>query len=337
MQVIKLKSNPGTRFRFGEALGAFPEEIHNAQKSTSQYLHSDTLWSALVNAWALCCPETIENFISECKNGRFKLSSAFYCVEFKKKNVYFFPKPVSLNLFQFDEPKKLKKVSFISKGVWETGLLPKDWFNSEKCVLLQNESIIALKSEIDMPMPIKLFSIETSPKTHARDVTEREDSFYYETDLFLTYGDDYKVDWYFLTENNLSESLQNDFKEALQTLVNFGIGGERSSGCGSLTKYEEKILDIELAEMSNYRCSVSLIAPQKNELMENSLYQTIKRGGRFAERGKCLPMIQMLLEGAVFDTEIQGRIVTLNENPPVLRYGLNLDIPLNNNFISDEL
>ena len=335
MQAIILKSNPGTRFRFGEALGAFPEGMHNAQKSTSQYLHSDTLWSALVNAWALCCPETIEDFISECKNGGFKLSSAFYYVEFKENNVYFLPKPVSLNLFQFDEPKKLKKVRFISKGVWETGLLPKDWFNSEKCVLLQNDNIIALKSEIDTP--IQLFSIETSPKTHARDITDREDSFYYETDLFLTYGDDYKVDWYFLIENNLSENSQNDLKKALQTLVSFGIGGERSSGCGSLTEYEEKFLDIELTEMSNYKCSVSLIAPKENELMKNSLYQTIKRGGRFIESGKCLPMTQMLLEGAVFDTEIQGSVVTLNENPPILRYGLNLDIPLNNNFINNEL
>jgi hypothetical protein len=42
----------------------------------------------------------------------------------------------------------------------------------------------------------------------------------------------------------------------------------------------------------------------------------------------------MLLEGAVFDSEIKGGIITLNDNPPVLRYGLNLNIPLHNNFIN---
>lgn len=335
MQAIILKSNFGTRFRFGEALGAFPEEMHNAQKSTSRHPHSDTLWSALVNAWALCCPETTEDFIFECKDGKFNLSSAFYCVEFERNNVYFLPKPVSLNLFQFDEPKKLKKVRFISKGVWESGIMPDDWFNPAKCTLLQNESIVALKSEIEMP--IKLFSIETSPKTHARDITDRDDSFYYETDLFLSYGDNYRVDWYFFIENNLSENLQKDFEKAMQTMVNLGIGGERSSGCGSLTEFVEKSLDILPVDISNYKCSVSLIAPNENELTENSLYQTIKRGGRFIEKGNCLPMIQMLLEGAVFDNEITGKIVELNKEPSILRYGLNLSIPVHNNFINKKL
>ena len=335
MQAYILKSNPGTRFRFGEALGAYTEEQSNTQKTTSEFLHSDTLWSALVNAWALCCPETVEDFISECETGKFKLSSAFYCVEFKGNNIYFLPKPVSLNLFQFDEPKKLKKVKFISKGVWENGLLPKDWFDSGKCTLLQNESIIALKSEIDTP--VKLFSVETSPKTHARDITNRESSFYYETNLYLSHNDNYKTDWYFLPENDLSANLQTDLQKAMQTLVNLGIGGERTTGCGSLSGFQETELNFNPVEISNYRASVSLIAPNENELTENSLYQIIKRGGRFLEKGKCLPITQMLLEGAVFDTEIEGKIVELNKEPYILRYGLNLSIPVHNNFIKEQL
>ena len=328
MQAYILKSNPGTRFRFGEALGAYTEDQSNTQKTTSEFLHSDTLWSALVNAWALCCPQTVENFISECKNGKFKLSSAFFCVEFKGNNIYFLPKPVSLNLIQFAEPKRLKKVRFISKGVWETGLLPADWFKSNKCTLLQNESIVALKSEIDTP--IKLFSIEVSPRTHARDITRGTGNMYFQTDLFLAEN----VNWYFLLENNLSENLQSDFQRAMQALVNFGVGGERTTGCGSLSGFQKVELDFKPVDVSNYRASVSLIAPNKNELTGNSLYQIIKRGGRFLERGKSLPMIQMLFEGAVFDTEIPGRIVELNKEPPILRNGLNLSLLLHNNFIN---
>ena len=335
MQAYILKSNLGTRFHFGEALGAYTEEQSNVQKTTSDFLHSDTLWSALVNAWVFCHPESVEDFITECKKGYFKLSSAFYCVEYPDKQVFFLPKPASLNLFKFDEPKKLKKIKFISKGVWESGLLPENWFNSSKCTLIQNESIVALKSEINTPLHI--FSIETNPKVRARDINDKESSFFYQTDIFLLNGENYKVNWYFLTENNLSEHLKRDFEKAIQTMVSLGIGGERTSGCGSLTEYVETSLDIEPVEMSNYKCSISLIAPDENELTENSLYQTIKRGGRFLEKGKYLPMIQMLLEGAVFDTEIKGRIITLNDNPPVLRYGVNLDIPLNSNFINNEL
>jgi CRISPR-associated protein Csm4 len=334
MQTYILKSNLGTRFRFGEALGAYTEETHNAQKTTSDYLHSDTLWSALVNAWAFCSSETVESFISECKNGNFKLSSAFYCVEYNDNKVFFLPKPVSLNLFSFDEPKKLKKIKFISKGVWESALLPTEWFNTDKCTLLQNESIVALKSEIDTS--IEIYTKETNPKVRARDITDKEDSFYYETDLFLLHGDNFSVSWYFITENNLPPNLQENFKMAMQTLVNLGIGGERTSGCGSLTECKENDFAIDIAH-STYRSSLSLIAPNENELTETSLYQTIKRGGRFLEKGKCLPMIQMLLEGAVFDTEIKGHIVTLNETPPILRLGLNLSVPLHNNFINNEL
>jgi CRISPR-associated protein Csm4 len=334
MQAYILKSNLGTRFCFGKALGAYTNEVNNAQKTTSDYLHSDTLWSALVNAWAFCCPETVESFIDECKNGNFKLSSAFYCVEYNKKQVFFLPKPVSLNLFSFNEPKKLKKIKFISKGVWESGLLPTDWFNADKCTLLQNESIVALKSEIDTS--INIFTTETNPKNRARDITDTKAGFYYETNLFLLNGENYSVNWYFITENHLPENLQNNFKEAMQTLVHFGIGGERTSGCGSITEYQETIFELKI-ENSKYRSSLSLIAPNENELSETSLYQMIKRGGRFLERSKCLPMIQMLLEGAVFDTQIKGRIVTLNENPLILRYGMNLDVILHNNFINNEL
>ncbi len=334
MQAIILKSNPGTRFRFGEALGAYTEELNNAQKTTSDYLHSDTLWSALVNAWALTCPDSLENFLLACNNGQFKLSSAFYCVEYKGNKVFFLPKPATLNLFQTDEPKKLKRIKFISKGIWEQGVLPNEWFDKSKCTLLQNESIVALKAEVNEQ--INLFQKVTNHKNRARDVSNREDAFYYETDLFLLSDESYKTDWYFLIENNLQGDLIGDFRNAMQTLIHFGIGGERSSGCGSLTNFSEVNYTTDIKEYTG-KASVSLIAPEKNWLTDDSFYQVIKRGGRFLEKGKSLPMIQMLLEGAVFDSEIKGCIVKLNEQPPVLRYGLNLSIPVHNNFINNKL
>ena len=340
MQAYILTSNLGMRFRFGEALGAYTKAQNNAQRITvSEYLHSDALWSALVNAWAFCHPESVENFIAECRNGSFKLSSIFYCVDYHGKQVFFLPKPVSLNLIQSDESSKSEKIKFISKGIWESGCLPKEWFDPNKCTLLQNESMVALKSEINTP--INLFAIETLPKVRARNLNDREDALFYETNLFLLNGENYQVNWYFITENNLPENLQDNFKDAMQTLVNLGIGGDRSSGCGSLTEYRKTDFivkpDVSQSQTSttNYRASLSLIAPNENELNKNSLYQIIKRGGRPLEKNNCLPMIQMLREGAVFDTEIKGRIVTLSNNPPILRYGMNLDIHLHNNFINN--
>lgn len=338
MKAIKLKSKPEARFHFGKALGAFTEDANNTQKSTSDYLHSDTLWSALVNAWALSCPETVEKFIDECKLGKFKLSSAFYCYEplsdgneEKHKTVFFLPKPVSLNLLKHSEPKLLKKVKFISKGIWESGMLPDKWFNSEYCTMLQNGSIVALKDEISKS--VKIFHVETAAKTSARDISDREDSFYFQTDIFLSEN----VTWYFLIENNLEENLKTDFQTAMQTLVNLGVGGERSTGCGSLTGFEEFDFQIHVsAPLSDEDCqaSVSLVAPIENELTEKSLYQIIKRGGRFFEKGKSLPMKQMLLEGAILEQNIKGSIIELNKNPAILRYGLSFLIPLHKNFLT---
>ena len=336
MKVIILNTKPDTRFHFGKALGAFTEESHNTQKMTSNYLHSDTLWSAMVNAWALSCPESVEGFIDYCNSGKFKISSAFYCYipklheEQKKLNeaVFFLPKPASLNLFKYSEPKNLKKVMFISKGVWESGLLPNDWFDSEKCILLQNNSVVALKSEIEKSF--NLISTETAAKTSARDITKREDTFYFQTDLYLSNN----VQWYFFIENKLPDNLQADYQKAMHTLVNLGIGGERTTGCGSIVGYEELDFDFKFAGNSTVeeKVSLSLILPDKDELTERALYQIIKRGGRFIEKGKSLPMVQMLLEGAVLDKEVKGRIVELYDQPKVMRYGLSFLIPFHCNF-----
>lgn len=330
MKAIILKSNSGVRFRFGKAMGAFTEEIHNTQKNTSEYLHSDTLWSALVNAWALTNPETVDEFIEACNEGEFKLSSAFFSYHLDENNViYFLPKPVSLNLAKFAEPKRLKKIKFISKGVWENGLIPEDWFNKEKCTLLQKESIVALKSEIKKP--IDLYVTETTAKTSARNITDREDVFYFQTDLYLMDN----VKWYFLVKVKLNNNLQDDFKKAMNTLITLGVGGERTTGCGSLSGYDETDFCIDLKASSqneNAQASLSLVAPKQSKFSDGIVYQTIKRGGRFLEKGKSLPMIQMLLEGAVFDQLIEGRIVELNSDPKILRYGLNYTIPLHSNF-----
>lgn len=335
MKVIILKSKPGTRFHFGKALGAFTEESHNTQKITSDYLHSDTLWSALVSAWALSSPETVDDFIAQSISGAFKISSAFFCYtralqEDNNGYVYFLPKPATLNLFKFSKPKLLKKVKFISKGIWESGLSPDEWFDSEKCTLLQNKTAVALKSEIEKSF--NLFAIETAAKTSSRNITKREDTFYFQTDLFLLNN----VQWYFFIENNLTENLQSDFKKGMNALVNFGIGGERSTGCGSITGYEE--LEIDFNFIGDYttdeKVSVSLTLPDKNELTKNALYHIIKRGGRFIENGKSLPMVQMISEGSVLNNDVKGRIVELYDQPKVLRYGMSFLIPLHFNFLT---
>jgi CRISPR-associated protein Csm4 len=330
MQVCLLKSKKDARFHFGESLYAGAKEEYNNLQTVSHFLHADTLFSAIVSAWALTNPETVEDFIVICKRGDFKISSAFYCVETKQKTVFFLPKPVSLNLFHFNEPEKLKQIQMISTGIWEKGLLPHDWFDTKKCTLLQNQTIVALAEEIDQDM--LLYDVVTAPKTKVR-APETKENFYFQTDLHLLGNKQNAVHWYFLIEKPLEGALEKHLIAALQTLTNLGIGGNRSSGCGSLQGFEFKNFSLNMSN-TLYRAGISQVIPNENELTDHCFYLTMKRGGRCLEYEKKLPTVQVLQEGAVFDKEIKGQVISLNENPPILRYGMNVTLPLHNNFVN---
>ncbi|MDR1583607.1 MAG: type III-A CRISPR-associated RAMP protein Csm4 [Prevotellaceae bacterium] len=332
MQAIILKSKAGTRFHFGEALGSSEGKNANVQQAISSILHSDTLFSAIVNAWAFRNPETVDDFIAASQRNEFKISSGFYCLKTSDRTVFFLPKPVTLNLCQVDEPKALKRIKMISAGVWERGITPKDWFDKTQCTLLQNETIVALKEEVSED--IKLYESLTSPKVKAR-TENREDSFFWQTNLHLLSDKNHEVNWYFIVDNRLNDTLNNHLADALQTMTQLGVGGERSSGCGSLTGYENVEFSLNLSGTQSCYASISLVIPKADELSDKCFYLTMKRGGRYLDNHDYLKMIQTLAEGAVFDKDIQGQIATLKEQPLVLRYGLSLTLPLHHNFVND--
>jgi CRISPR/Cas system CSM-associated protein Csm4 (group 5 of RAMP superfamily) len=91
---------------------------------------------------------------------------------------------------------------------------------------------------------------------------------------------------------------------------------------------------LSLPDTQPYHACISLVKPKAKELSDNCFYLTIKRGGRYLDN-EYLKTIQMLLEGAVFDKDIQGQIVVLKDQPPVLRYGLSLTLPLHHNFVNN--
>jgi CRISPR-associated protein Csm4 len=178
-----------------------------------------------------------------------------------------------------------------------------------------------------------LYELQTSPKVKAR-TENREDSFFWQTNLHLLSDKNHEVNWYFIVENKLNEAFNHHLNDALQTMMHLGIGGERSSGCGSLTDCEKVNFLLNLPD-TQYHASISLVIPKKDELSDNCFYITIKRGGRYLDHNEHLKMIQALVEGAVFDKNIQGEIATLKVTPPILRYGLNLTLPLHNNFVNN--
>jgi CRISPR-associated protein Csm4 len=197
--------------------------------------------------------------------------------------------------------------------------------------LLQNDTVVALKEEVSEN--IKLYELLTSPKVKAR-TENREDSFFWQTNLHLLSDENQAVNWYFIVENQLNDELKKHLDDALQTVMNLGVGGERSSGCGSLTDFEKVNFSLNLPDTQPYHASISLVIPKKDELSDNCFYLTIKRGGRYLDNNEHLKMVQALVEGAVFEKDIQGQIIVLKEQPLVLRYGLSLTLPLHHNFVN---
>ena len=200
MEAVLLKPVRGGRFHFGE-VSTFER---TALEDTAIIPHSDVLFSGLVNVLSRIEVDEVDPFIDHVRAGRLRLSSGCYVLENTQTGslVWFLPKPLSLNLVQTGEPKKLKGIQFLSRGVWERGLGPDDWFRSSgECLVLQ-DTFVVLKTELpEADATLKLFAKQTTPKVKVRNVNpNQEDGFYHQTDLLLTGSEIHRVRWYFLID-----------------------------------------------------------------------------------------------------------------------------------------
>lgn len=358
MEAILLRVAPGGRFHFGEVT----QYDTTALEDTATVPHADVLFSALVNGLAQTSPATIEPFLNHVRAGRLRLSSGCYALEHPPSGriIWFLPKPVSLNLVPADEPKKMRAVQFLSRGVWERGLLPDEWFLEKgECVVLQ-DTFVALKTELpdvapssradglraadklktDVPdvAPLRtLFSKQTTPKVKARNAhPNREDGFYHQTDLHLIGSQDYRVGWYFLLDHRLPDVERESLDRLLTHVCLTGIGGERSTGCGALSGHQTYAWpDLTLPDTTAYATLSLTIPSSEADLSACRYYQVKTRGGRRVGSNQRLPMVQALTEGAVLDHPDLGHLadLTIPDGPPVLRYGYALTIPIHPHYL----
>lgn len=95
MKVVRIPLQPCSRFHFGE----LKLDHDLALTDTSLFAHSDTLFSALVNAYSSFA-DGAEDFIMRFRpdGGSIKISSLFYYLQNNEERVYFLPKPVFLDI-----------------------------------------------------------------------------------------------------------------------------------------------------------------------------------------------------------------------------------------------
>lgn len=349
MQAVILKCKPRSQFHFG----TIALDENTSLDNTTEYLHSDTLFSAIINTIAKIYPQDTETWVKKFEQGSIQISSGYYCLELDEQWVYFLPKPVVCDLMPTKDAKKTRKIVFVSKAIWEQGIEPEEWI-TEKCVILQSKFVM-LRSELDEKLKElkKLYHVVSIPKVFAHHL-DQEDSLYYQTNVQMAdldpmtnldlseFGESYKVHFYFWVKHQLEEDDRKRFQAVLRVMAEYGVGGERSVGCGQFEEVLFPTVEIKLNQEAQQNCLLSLGIPGDKELEEFAYYKVLTRGGRATGRKisddklEKLKRVKMIVEGAVVKSEVLGKIVDLSpfehEGVPYKRNGSCFLSPLHPNF-----
>ncbi len=351
MQAIKLICPPHNRFRLGM----------RGLATTSEWLHSDTLFSGIINTHALLFGESeTTGLIDRFRERKIRLSSAFPLVELSSVgssvvHLFFLPRPFCHNKPQQSEraepgvKKKIKQLKYLSLQVFEAMLqtatkeqdeitfafdlleLPK---LGEGFVISKEEQDRLLQIGCSNPEHIIPISTHETAKVNLQQV-ENAGPFY-ETDLYLNRGmiSKQKVVWqthfYFLLEHELQEEELKQFFAALNLLGDEGIGGERSTGAGCFDGFE--FLQFQWRLDGPYQTNLALVSPRPDELSQIVSYEAIIRGGSFLSgdnsNTKRKQSLRMIREGSIFREKMSGALVEIGQldQRPVYRNGINFGL-----------
>lgn len=329
MQAIILQCKPRARFHFGNVA----PDSNTSLNTTSPWLPSDTLFSALVNIHAeMHTEKETQAFIGHFERRDIVVSSGFYCLELAGKWIFFLPKPAHFALRVRENFKTFKKVKLISKTVWEQGRPFEEW--EQHCVFLQNGEVVVAKSELEgivaeeKAKDIRLFKEWDSPRVKIHAPT-REDAYFQLSTVSIADNREIlpaesRVHLYFLLETSEGFDQTAELMTAIRMLPDRGIGGERSTGCGQLSGIREDVPFEAPRIAQGTFCSVALTLPDPSQLGAFQCYDVETRGGRpYGSGDKKFNFARMLSEGAVAQERIRGRLVKIgtNEGHEVKRCG----------------
>lgn len=356
MQAIILKCPKQGRFHFGKT----GLDENSSLYQTSDIIHSDTLFSALINLCAKAFPKEILPLIDAFRN-HIRISSAYYCLQVEQngtpvKNIYFLPKPDYLELQNRDVAarKKVRKITYVSKTVWEKGLLPEEW-KAPQCSIIDKRFVLhANDLPIELSDQIETISTQITAPKIADHLRKRVNNIYFQTDLLLGHTTfsrsqlrafdlenlSIHPSFYFLIKESLPESEKRVYK-LLEVLIDLladeGIGGSISTGCGRLLACEREAFEFKMPQNEDHAVSMSLISPATSDRLEE-IYRgnVVVRGGRDTAQFGRLKRVKMIKEGAVISKSVEGDIVPIHANGKFLRYGKAFPIPMHPNYVIHE-
>lgn len=313
---------------------------------TSEYIHSDTLFSSLVNVVNSAFPDKTETFIDYFRNNEITISSAFYKLEVDGSEIYFLPTPVTASMHAHNNYKEIKKIKFVSREVWQKGYLPGDWIDNSKCCIIDQRFVCSTdekeKIGAENIRKLSIFNKISSPKVKVHTL-KQDDRLFNETNIQIEDNPDLigKIDvhFYFLAEIQ-AEQASKIFDLALSLLQDTGIGGQRSTGAGFFEEILTKNVSgqfIESSFQTSRYCNLSLLHPiNSSEFDKIEYYDFITRGGRHIGReNSYLKHVKMIKEGAIcsnsqIDCDIPD--ISPDNNGKFLRNGKGIIIPVDSSF-----
>ncbi len=338
-KLVKLdfENNP---VHFGE-LGIGMEEI-------SERIHSDTLFSAWVSAYARLYPDKIEGLFDrflKTTSPAFQVSSTFVYGGDKDPYTYYLPtlleRPCNYPEVDLHFTKSFRKLKYLPLSIWQrwyqgTGFDP----DRDVTELLAENGELATAGTFDYR---KIFKNQTLPKV-AVDRIHHSTNFYQTSFIHFDNGGLY----FLFCMPELDQDLLKELESALYFLGDEGIGGERSSGAGrfkptwsDLDDNWNSIVNPRLQEPHHALISLFWDTPDicyQHIQPETARYQLQERGGWISARsGRQLrrKSVRMFTEGSVFPCQPQGKlaIVTPDElqhkqHHPIYRSGVSLSLPV---------
>jgi CRISPR-associated protein Csm4 len=325
-------------------------------EATQDFIHSDTLWAAIANHWAILDNVggiSFDDFLNGFRTKQedktfpkdeplFLISSAFPLTKSHDTTTYWLPKPLSVPMSfsksniedsehqRKEYGKKVKQEKFIPFKVF------KEWINFEKNASDVGEAERKGISRGQMRPHVIL------------------DRLSMQAQLFhsgITYFDKFeeRVGLYFLIQ--CDERTKTALEKIFKVIYEAGaIGGDRSIGLGALAEEPFFTESVEFAELfrtenSNAHCLLSLCYPSLSEIPSQEIsvaYNPILRKGWTGSLSVGLQRkrktIYMFSEGSIFQTKLNGCLADITPDKTitpewngfhdVYRYGYALSVPI---------
>ena len=355
MKVCKLR--PKSHFHLGEK--------ETVLEKTSDYIHSDTLFSAICNAYRLLYGnEKLETMLEGFKRHEppFLISSAFMYVN----DILTLPLPLSIDwdryvddeiieelnaerkerdeIDKFDLLKRLKRVKFVSARIFRDVIGDvrriKEYVNDNNIIqgtLFDDTAVEGLRTRFDVKenRAIKIFAnLEVQRVVIDRKTNSSHIYHFGEVSFAKDCG------LYFLIDLRMKE-YEKKLGAAIRVLGDEGIGGDRTYGKGLFKPEFEEIE--ENMEPKKHFVTLSLYYPKKEEIamLKEGYYELVSRGGWiYSLDAKNLRRrtVRMFSEGSVFkfraesNSGLYGGLADVKPHKfaehEVYRYGYAFAVPM---------